>query len=527
MEQYDVIVIGGGHNGLTIAAYLAKAGVNVCVLEKNSYVGGSTSTEEVTLPGFKHELGGIDHAIIQANPMIRNDELGLQSKYGLKYIIPKTSVVNLFPDDTALCMYSDLDKTCQSIAQFSEKDADEYRKFYYEAAPLVNLLVGGMFNAPPPFGALISQLDQSPIGQDLVRSLMMSAYDIINQRFEHPKTKLKLLKYMSEPLVGPEERGTAVYLYTLIPMNHTFPLGLPEGGSGMLPKALALCIEDNGGTVKLNSPVAQIKTTGGRASSVVLESGEEIKARKAIVANVDARLAMLQLLDGGLSPDLKSKIERIQDSSFSGVLQAIALNEAPKFKAGKDADEAFIVEPLPWLEDFRRMFDTLRYGELPSSSKAMAPFVVTPTVQDPTRAPEGKHTLYLWNYAPYWLKDGGPSKWDDVKENFADDVLNWLRLYTTNMGPENILARKVFSPLDFERWNPSLVHGCVCGLGAFMFQFFSYRPIPELGQYRTPVDGLYLAGHGTHPGGCIAGGGRATVQVIMSDLGVDASKVMG
>jgi len=524
MSKHDVDVIGAGHNGLTVAAYLAKAGLDVCVVEQNSYLGGATSTEEITLPGFKHELGGIDHALIQANPMITHDELQLKSKYGLKYINPELSVVNLFPDDTSLCLYSDLDKTCASIAQYSQKDADAYRKFYEVSKPMIDLLVGGMFNAPPPFGSLMAQLDQSPIGQELLRSLMMSAYDVINQWFEHPKTKLKLLKYMSEPLVGPEERGTAIYLFVLIPMNHTFPLGFPEGGSGMLPKALAASIEDHGGTIKLDSKVTTINTSGGRATSVVLESGEEIEATRAIVANVDARVTLLQLLKGNLSGELKQKIERIQDPTFTGILQAIALDNAPEYKASKEAREAFIVEPLPWLEDFRRMFDDLRYGEIPT--KALAPFVVTPTVHDPTRAPEGKHTLYLWNYVPYWLKDGGPSKWDGIKEKVADSILEWLRRYSTNMGPENILARKVISPLDFARWNPNLVNGAVLGPGAFMYQYFSYRPIPELGQYRTPVDGLYLSGHATHPGGCIAGGGRGTVQVIMSDLGIDFDDVI-
>lgn len=524
MAEHDVVVIGAGHNGLTIAAYLAKAGLNVCVLEQNSILGGATSTAEVTLPGFKHELGAVDHALIQANPMILHDELGLKSKYGLKYIYPKLSVANVFPDDTYLGLYADLDKTCESIAQFSEHDAEAYRKFYEMCKPMIDLLVGGLFNAPPPFGALISQLDQTPIGQELVRSLMMSAYDVISQWFEHPKTKLKLLKYMSEPLVGPEDRGTAVYLFVLIPMNHTYPLGLPEGGSGMLPASLARCVEANGGTVKVDSEVKKIKTSGGRASSVVLASGEEIKARKAVVANVDARVTLLQLLEDKLSDDLKQKVERIQDPSFTGILQAIALNNAPEYKAAKELREAYIIEPLPWLEEFRRLFDDLRYGEIPS--RALAPFVVCPTVHDPTRAPAGKHTLYLWNYVPYWLKDGGPEKWDSIKEKVADTILDWLRKYATNMGPENILGRAIYSPLDFERMNPNLVHGAVLGPGAFMYQFFSYRPIPELGQYRTPIDKLYLAGHATHPGGCVTGGGRATVQVIMDDLGIDFEKAI-
>ena len=429
----------------------------------------------------------------------------------------------MFPDDTSLVMYADLDKTCESIAQFSEHDADAYRRFYEMCKPMINMLVNGLYNAPPPFGALIAQLDQSAIGQELVRSMMMSAYDIINQRFEHPKTKLKLLKYASGPMVGPEERGTAIYLFVLIPMSHIYPPGLAEGGSGMLATALVRCVEAHGGTVRTNSEVKRIKTSAGRASSVVLASGEEIAARKAIVANLDARVTLLELLEDELNGDLKQKVQRIQDPSFSSMMQAIALNEAPEYKAGKKIREAFIVEGGLWLDDFRRMFDDLRYGEVPRS---LAPTVVCATVHDPTRAPAGKHTLYLLNFMPYWLKDGGPAKWDSIKEQVADRVLDCFRKYTTNLGPENILGRAIYSPLDWERMNPNLVHGANLGPGAFMYQFFSYRPTPELGQYRTPIEGLYLSGHATHPGGGIGGGGRATVQVIMRDLGIDFDDVI-
>lgn len=524
-QQYDVVVIGAGHNGLTVAAYLAKAGLNVCVVERNSYIGGATATVEVTLPGFKHEMGGINHATIMANPMIVHDELGLKSKYGLKYIVPKISVASLFPDDTAFCLYADFEKTCESIAKFSEHDADAYRRFYEMSKPMIPMLMNGMFNAPPPFGALIAQLDQTAIGQELVRSMMMSAYDIVNQWFEHPKTKLKLMKYTSELTVGPEERGTAIYLFVLIPMSHMYPCALPEGGSGMLATALARCVEAHGGTVRVKSEVKRIKTSAGRASSVVLASGEEVAARKAIVANVDARVTLLELLEDGLSDDLKQKVQRIQDPSFCGLLQAIALNEAPKYRAGKEIQEAIVAEVLPWMDDFRRMFDDLRYGEVPS--RGLAPFVVCPTVHDPTRAPAGKHVLYLFNYEPYWLKDGGPGRWDAIKEKVADMTVECLSKYTTNFSLKEILGRAIYSPLDQERMNPNLVHGALNGPGAFMHQFFSYRPIPELGQYRTPIEGLYLSGHATHPGGSICGGGRATVQVIMRDLGIDFENVVG
>ena len=165
MAEYDVVVIGAGHNGLIVAGYLAKAGVSVCVVEKADFVGGAVNTLEVTKPGFKHDTGGTWHGLIQSNPLITNDELGLTSKYGLKYLHPETLMANVFPDDTAIIQYKDVDKTCQSIAQFSEHDADAYRRFYEYSRKFASMLIMGTFSPPPPFGAFVSQLDSSPEGQ--------------------------------------------------------------------------------------------------------------------------------------------------------------------------------------------------------------------------------------------------------------------------------------------------------------------------------------------------------------------------
>jgi phytoene dehydrogenase-like protein len=523
-REHDVVFIGAGHNGLTAAAYLAKAGLDVCLVEQEPIVGGAVSTRELTLPGFKHDPGGMAHAFIQANPLILHDELELQSKFGLKYIYPEVPFATIYEDETYLPIYKDVDKTCQAIARFSQHDADAYRRFYDMTKPLVDLLAGGLFSPPPPFGALMAQLDQSPIGQELIRSMLMSAYDIVNLWFEHEKTKLHLLKFVTEPMVGPEEMGSAIYLFLLVPFSHQYPMGLPEGGSGMLTQALARCIESYGGTILLKTKVRKVDLRGGRATGVLLESGEEILARKAVVSNVDPRVLFADWLDReAISPELRHKVETIRDPSYDGIMQHIALNEPPVFKAGPDVNKAYCMEPVPTLEAYRRIYDDLRYGLLP---KAKAPLVVCQTIHDPTRAPHGKHTLYLWHYMPWNLRDGGPKRWDDIKEKVADEVLEGLRRYTTNMGKENILARVIHSPLDYERMNANLYHGAVLGPGAFMYQFFSYRPIPELGRYKTPIEGLYLVGHATHPGGGITGGGRAMVQALMEDLGIDFDAVV-
>lgn len=525
MAKYDVLVVGGGHNGLIVAAYLAKVGMNVCVLERAGFIGGEVITREVTVPGFKHDRAGSVHATIQANPLILYDELGLKSKYGLKYIYPESNLANVYSDGTAIVSYADIDKTCQQISQFSEKDADAYRTFCETSKPMLNMLAEGIFNPPPPLGKFFAQLDQNPEGQQILSNLFRSGYDIVDRIFEHEKTKLAMLKLMTEPMIAPEDKGTAFYLYATILMNHAFPLGIPEGGSGMLSEALGRCIEANGGTIMLGSEVKRIQVESGKAMGVVLASGEEVAACRALVANLDPRLVFPHMVSE-VDKAFVTKVGAIQDPAFSGMMQHIALNDAPKWKAGDEVSKAFNVEPLCWLEDYRRLFDDLRYG-IPPSPEHLAPLACCPTVHDPTRAPAGKHILYLWHYVPYYLRDGGPQKWDEIKEQVADRILEGLRGYTTNMGPENIIARTIFSPLDYERMNPSLVNGSILGPGAFLHQFFSHRPIPELGQYRTPIGNLYMSGQSFHPGGSIIGGGRATVQVIMADLGIEFAKVIG
>jgi phytoene dehydrogenase-like protein len=180
------------------------------------------------------------------------------------------------------------------------------------------------------------------------------------------------------------------------------------------------------------------------------------------------------------------------------------------------------VELVPFLEDFLKVFDDLSHG-IPCT---ITPILGTATLYDPTRAPAGKHTLYLYQYAPYHLRDGGASRWDEIKQEVADGVLATVRKHAVNMGPENILGRHITSPIDLERYNPALVEGSIGHLGVTLAQYMSNRPLPGWSQYRTPVNKLYLTGPSTHPGEGVSGGGRATVQVVMEDLGIDFDKLI-
>jgi phytoene dehydrogenase-like protein len=527
-NEHDAIVIGAGQNGLTAAAYLAKAGLDVVVLEAKSWIGGLTTTKEVTVPGFRHDLASTGLVFGLGNPVIAQDELGLISKYGLDLIdVKDPNIVNLYDDDTSLTLWTDIDKMCGEIAKFSQHDADAYRKFVATYTPLLPLLSTGMGSAAPSMGAFFNQLDQMPLGQELIRVMLMSAWDLARQWFEHPKTINCVLNYPSEAMVFPEQDGSAFYLLTLVLSQHVpgVHMKFPKGGMQAIPDALARCVKANGGTILTDQKVVKIVTKGGRVTGVVCANGEEYTARKTVIADVDPRLSLNQWLDTPLDSKLRDKINKIVDPAFSGLMTHVALDTDPTFKAGGDTKYGAQMCTLPSeLMEFRTFFDDLRYG-IPAR-KASKMLAVIPTRSDPSRAPEGKAVAYLWYFAPYYLANGGPEKWDSIKEEVSNQVMEKFFSFTTNISQKNVLGRYIISPLDYERNFPNAVHGQIMGPSPALYQNMAYRPVPELGQYRTPVDGLYITGQATHPGMGVNFGGRATIQIVMQDLGIDFDDVV-
>jgi phytoene dehydrogenase-like protein len=299
--------------------------------------------------------------------------------------------------------------------------------------------------------------------------------------------------------------------------------GLVEGGSGQLSNALAASLKDLGGTIKLSRPVKLVKVTSGQATAVVLENGEEISASKAVVSNVNVRQLFLDMIDpAALTGEFTAKVRRIHPSSFSAMNIAIATKTAPTFKNGDPVDAMF-TEINPWLDEYRRIFEDYNHGI--ASSKM--PLIAVPTVYDPTRAPEGQHTIYLYHYEPYDLHDGGHGKWDEIKGNIAREIIDVLSVHISGLDSSNILGMRVSSPLDIERYNPAMQNGDIMHISSSLAQSYGNRPISGWGQYRTPVKRLYMCGASTHPGGGVTGGGRAAALTIMEELGIDYKKVIG
>ncbi len=522
-EKHDVVIIGGGHNGLIVAVYLAKAGLDVCVVESQDKIGGGVKSEELTLPGFIHDPASVMHGTISSNPLIHRDELGLKSKYGLKYIYPEKEFACIFPDNTALVFERNLDRTCESISKVSHRDAEAYRKLYQVTSQMLKVASVAMFSPPPSWGAMVSLFDASEEGREFLRVILSSAWDIVEDWFESDKVKIALTRFCSEMMVGPEEKGTGSAMF-FVSSLHAWGWPLPVGGSGALTEALSACLKDLGGTIKVSCPVKTVKVESGEAKGVILHTNEEIAATKAVVSNVNVKQLFLDMLPPEkLSPDFQRKIRRLRPATFSALNQALALNDAPKYRIGEEVESAFFVEICPFKEDYLRIFDNFKYG-VPNSEM---PVMGAATVFDPSRAPIGKHTFYLYHYEPYDLKMGGASHWDEIRQEVADKILETAQKYSTNLIGENILGRWLCSPLDIERMNPAMRAGDLGHIGHFLTQSFASRPISGWGNYRTPIKRLYMCGASTHPGIGVTGGGRASVQVIMEDLGIDFKKVIG
>lgn len=520
--SYDVVVVGSGHNGLVAAAYLAKAGQRVLVLEKNEWFGGGVVTSESVAPGFRHDWHSATHIIIQANPLLLHDELGLLSKYGLKYIHPEGIFSTIFDDQTAIVSYADLDRTCASIAAVSPADGEAYRRFAMKSKAVLPLITAGMFVPPVPQGPFWALLDQSAEGREIMHAAQKSLLDLVNELFTDEKVKVHLLKFANELLIAPEEKGTGLALFTMPGFVHTYPSGIPAGGSGALVEALMRCLRAQGAEFRSGSEVEKILVSGGRATGVRLVGGETIAAKTAVIGQIHPWL--LDRYVDALDPVVVGNAKATTTASFSIMAGHLALNAPPRYHAGEEAGKVALVNFAPArLEAYRRIFDDFRYGDL-GPNAIMAAHVNSQF--DPSRAPQGKAALTILGFGPWALREGGAEAWTTRKRQHADWLLNHYRHYCANAGDADIVAYKFDSPLDVLSHSPTFQHADVGGVGKYLHQFGGHRPTAELSQYAVPgVERLYLAGTFMHPPGGVTGGGRATAVKICSDLGIDFDRL--
>lgn len=522
MADADIIVIGSGHNGLVAAAYLAVAGKRVLVLERNDWHGGGVVTRELTRPGFRHDQHSMSHIFIQGNPLLERDELGLKSRYGLSYVFPDVPMMSVWEDGTTLPLHRDPARSAEAIARFSQKDAATFLEMSRQAAMWLPMIQAGLYSPPMPLGAQTAMMDQSVEGQEIMRTMGMSTFDLMEELFEHEKVKAHFGRVAGENLVSPDEKATGIGAYVFLGFLEKYGFGVALGGSGSLTDALIACIEDHGGAVRASCPVREVTTHGGRATGVVLDDGERLTAADGVVGALHPHV-LPDMVDG-IPPAAAARAKRTHITDAACFTVHAALDAPLRFKA-RNADgsdlSAVMYELMPAsYTDMRRAFDELRYGQMsPTPLVGLGQL----TQHDPSRCPEGKAIFHAWDYVPYHRPDG--RNWDEAKGEFAESLIARMANYIDNV-PEVVLDYHCDSPVDMERTSPSFLRGDLHGIATTTYQSGAHRPTPELGQYRVPgVERLYLVGPFQHPGGGVFGAGRATAMVMADDLDIDFDRI--
>ncbi len=522
-QKYNAIVIGGGHNGLVNAAYLARAGKKVLVLERRHVLGGAAVTEEV-FPGFKFSVCSYVVSLLRPE-IIRELDL---PRHGLE-ILPLDGTFTPMLNGDYLWRVNDHAKTRREIARHSKLDAeayDEYGKAMIEMGRFVKPILG--MTPPDPKALNVKGLtdllflgrrfQQLPLEDkyNQVQLMTMSAVDFLDRWFETDVLKATMsASGIIGTFLGIRSPGTAYVLlhHYMGEIDGAFrSWGLARGGTGAISNSIADAAREAGAEIRTEAPIAKIILKNGRAVGVALENGDEIYA-DVVSSSVDPRLTFMKMIgEEHLPGDFVDDIRRYKFRGSSGKVN-LALNGLPDFTclpgAGPHLRGAVSISPS--IEYMERAYDDAKYGQF-----SRRPYIdmVIPSLTDPSVAPPGKHVMSCFvQYAPYNLKEG---TWDERREEFGDTVINTIAEFAPNIS-ELILHRQVLTPLDIER-EFGLTEGNIFQGELTLEQLFFLRPAPGWAQYRTPIRSLYMCGSATHPGGGIMGApGRNAALKLLQD----------
>jgi phytoene dehydrogenase-like protein len=513
VNKHDVVIIGGGHNGLVCAAYLARAGKRVLVLERRERVGGAAMTEEV-FPGFRFSV--FSYVVSLLRPEIIRD-LDLPH-HGL-HILPLESTLTPLQGGKRgdyLAQWSDHDQNRRELARHSLRDAEAYDEFgmvLHQMARIIKPILGV---APPDPASLhprelfdLFKLSRYFRGltqkqfHSLCKLLTMSSADYLDEWFESEALKAtKSASGIIGTMLGPRSPGTAYVLlhHYMGELDGVFRAwGFAKGGNGSVSAAIASAARAFGAEIRTSAPVAQVLIENGRASGVVLEGGEEVRA-DAVVSGADPRRTFLGLVgEKNLPEDFVQSIRRFKFRGSSAKVN-LALGELPDFTCmpGRGPHLRGAVSISPSVAYLERAYDDAKYGEI---SRRPYMDIIIPSMIDPSMAPPGRHVMSIFvQYAPYHLNGG----WTDARrEALGDAVIDTLSEYAPNI-KSAILHRQVVTPADIERI-VGLSEGNIFQGELSLQQMFFLRPAPAWSRYRTPVEGLWQCGSGTHPGGGVMG----------------------
>ncbi len=519
MSRFDGVIIGAGHNGLTLGAYMARAGLRVCVLERNAWVGGGCTTDEPMLPGFRCNLHSNFYIGFSESPLVRDLEL---NRFGFSTIEPPVQQGVTMRDGTALTIHKDLERSYASIARFSQHDADAFRALHETYAVKMKSFFTSVLYNPPVAPDEMRRRLAGPMGKEFLAHAPLDLFQAVDRHFEDHRIRT-FFKLFMHVTTGENVPGTGLIFPTI--MASISRLALPASGSASLPLALARLIESAGGEVRTRADVREIVVEGGRAVALRLADGTRIDGTRFVASGIDAPTTIQLAGESHFPAPITDKLAKWHWGDHSLVTLHLALNTPPRYASAKfdpDIERAFnVFFGFDDTEQVVRCFDQCRRGEFPDVPMGNG---ACNTLFDPTYAPAGKHVAFWWPFAPYALP-GGPAEWDRRKDEYTTRLLEVWRGYAPNLTAPNVLATHLFTPLDIERRNSTMKKGAV-RLGAYIpSQLGINRPHPLLAGNRTPVEGLYLCGSSNHGGGANGGPGYNAANAIVTDLKINRSWV--
>ncbi len=525
-NEFDAIVIGAGHNGLVTAAYLARAGLKVVVLERREVIGGACVTEEVW-PGYKVSTLSYLCSLLQPK-IIRELEL---ERFGYHLYPKDPAFFSAFPDGRHLFFWQDMAATQRELAKFSKRDAETYPEYEHQLARLGEWVEGLLLRTPPNIirRKLRDLVELGKLGLEslrfrdpdivhLVKIMTQSVRAYLDERFESDEIKATLA---TDGVIGtnggPSTPGTAYIMLHHVMGGATGIRGLwgfVRGGMGAISEAIAGSARSRGAEIRSRASVARVLVRNGRAYGAALENGDEIHAR-VVISNADPKVTFLRLVHASdLDEEFRREVENIRMEGCSIKIN-LALDRLPDFTSFPGStlgpQHRATIHVCPSMEYVDRAWEDAKAGR-PSEHPLVE--VTIPTTYDDSIAPAGKHVMCMFaQYAPYRLKD---ADWDSIKNEFADRCIDALAEYAPNIH-DSIIHRQVISPLDLER-EYSLTGGNIFHGDLTLDQLFFMRPLAGWAKYRTPIEGLYLCGSGTHPGGGVMGApGHNAAREILSD----------
>jgi phytoene dehydrogenase-like protein len=514
-DSYDFILLGSGHNTLVLQAYLGRAGLTTLCLERNDIAGGGlTTVERPAGSGFQHNIHSFFHRGITQMPWYAELEL---ERHGARYVEPDLNVAMLLADGRAIEWWTDFERTQASFAAIDTRDAQALRRWRDDFMPIVAGILSAEAQAPPlEPSARRRNLEATAEGRLLLATSEMSPLEFVQSEFRHPAVRAGLLFFNGLREVDLRQRGFGHHIPALL--ASTGKAQMCVGGSVALAQALVCAVEENGGRVMTGVEPRRIHVENGRAVGVETADGRYYTARRGVASGLNPQQTLLDLLDRDALPSLwRAKAAEFRYNLLAPLFGIyLNLSEPIAYAAAEDAphlnDALMTIVGLDDAAQFDDIVASHEAGRIPPPVMWGA----MPTRFDPSQAPEGMHTAFMWEKLPYNLR-GAAKTWDGAKEAHGDSMLATWSTYAPSLR-DTILGSFTLSPLDTERYLPNMREGDLL-VGAFGHGQVGYnRPFEGAGNYRTCVAGLYLCGSCCHPGGNITGlPGYNAAQVILAD----------